>query len=328
MSQIDFVITWVDGSDEKWLKQKAEYSGSVSGDNRAVRFRDWEILKYWFRAVELYAPWVRKIHFVTWGHVPSWLNTEHPKLNIVKHEDFIPAKYLPTFNSNAIEWNLHRIKGLSEQFVYFNDDMFLLETMKEKYWFKHGKPCDQAMIGPYVTEFRNSIASIVSNNIEVINTRFKMKEVLKRHFFKWYHPCYGKYNLYNIAGLLWPIFTGLMGSHYPNAYLKSSFEVLWEEEYNIIDETCRHRFREKTDVNHWLVRYWQIVTGNFIPRRQYGSFLFTADNKQKIKRVITDKKTRILCLNDSDWVDNFEEQKRIIHEAFDIKLASKSSFEL
>ena len=59
----------------------------------------------------------------------EWLNTKHPKLNIVCHEDFIPQKFLPTFNSHTIEWNFHRIPGLTEQFVYFNDDMFLLKPV-------------------------------------------------------------------------------------------------------------------------------------------------------------------------------------------------------
>ena len=59
---------------------------------------------------------IQKIHFVTWGHIPEWLNTEHPKLNIVRHEDFIPEKFRPTFNSHTIEWNFHRIPGLAEKF--------------------------------------------------------------------------------------------------------------------------------------------------------------------------------------------------------------------
>ena len=79
---------------------------------------------------------MRKVHFVTWGHIPQWLNTKHPKLNIVCHEDFIPQKFLPTFNSHTIEWNFHRIPGLTEQFVYFNDDMFLLKPVYMEDFFK------------------------------------------------------------------------------------------------------------------------------------------------------------------------------------------------
>lgn len=138
--EIDFVITWVDGNDPDWQKQKMEYSIqpdlSQKQDDRKERYRDWDLLRYWFRGVERFAPWVRRIHFVTWGHLPSWLNKEHPKLNIVNHKDFIPEKYLPTFNSHAIEWNMHRIPGLAENFVYFNDDMFLIKKVRPEQYFK------------------------------------------------------------------------------------------------------------------------------------------------------------------------------------------------
>ena len=101
--KIDFVIMWVDGSDPKWLEEKNKYlDKKIDTSNAINRYRDMGVLKYWFRGVEKFAPWVNKIHFVTWGHVPSWLNTNNPKLNVVKHEDFIPQKYLPVFNANAI----------------------------------------------------------------------------------------------------------------------------------------------------------------------------------------------------------------------------------
>src|SRR5699024_12780724 len=107
--------------------EKQKYEEVITGDKRNIRFRDWDNLQYWFRAVEEYAPWVNKIHFVTWGHIPNWLNTEHPKLNVVKHEDFLEKQYLPVFNSRAIEINLHKIPGLAEKFVYFNDEMFITD---------------------------------------------------------------------------------------------------------------------------------------------------------------------------------------------------------
>jgi len=116
---IDFVMIWVDGNDPEWQKEKAKYDGSVvTTANSEVRYRDWDNLQYWFRAVEKYAPWVNKIHFVTWGHIPKWLDTTNPKLNIVKHSDFIPEEYLPTFSSHTIELNLHRIEGLAEIFQF------------------------------------------------------------------------------------------------------------------------------------------------------------------------------------------------------------------
>ena len=102
-SCIDFIVTWVDGNDPDWLKQKHEYLGAAYNarevDVRDVRYRPWDTLKYLFRGIDTYAPWVRRIHFVTWGHLPSWLNTSNPRLNVVKHSDYIPEKYLPTFSS-------------------------------------------------------------------------------------------------------------------------------------------------------------------------------------------------------------------------------------
>ena len=111
--EIDFVVTWVDGNDPAWLEQKNMYDPSALevGDDSVSRYRDWGLLPYLFRGIEVFAPWVRKVHFVTWGHLPVWLNAEHDKLNIVNHRDFIPEQYLPTFNSNALDWNLFESKG-------------------------------------------------------------------------------------------------------------------------------------------------------------------------------------------------------------------------
>ena len=87
MSDIDFVITWVDGDDPAWKEERAKYDhpeGCISNSNDS-QYRDWGILPYWFRSVERYAPWVRRIHFITCGHYPEWLNLDHPKLLFVKH---------------------------------------------------------------------------------------------------------------------------------------------------------------------------------------------------------------------------------------------------
>ena len=125
--KIDFVILWVDGNDPKWKRRRAFFSPEEK-DNGSTenRFRDWGLLRYWFRGAECFAPWVNRIFFVTDGQIPPWLNREHPRLRIVSHEEYIPPQYLPTFNSNVIELWLHRIPELAEQFVLFNDDMYLI----------------------------------------------------------------------------------------------------------------------------------------------------------------------------------------------------------
>ena len=115
-------------------------------DDRDARYRDWETLRYWFRGVEKFAPWVNKIYFVTCGHVPSWLNLDADKLVHVKHSDYIPEEYLPTFSSHPIELNVNRIRGLSEHFVYFNDDTFLCRSIPKEIFYRDGKPVHQARL--------------------------------------------------------------------------------------------------------------------------------------------------------------------------------------
>ncbi|TYZ62462.1 hypothetical protein PybrP1_005583 [[Pythium] brassicae (nom. inval.)] len=145
---IDVVYTWVNGTDPRWkaekeywhkhwiasltgqpLPQKPEDTQHVKGSdtsNADNRFRDNEELRYSLRSLEKYAPWVRRIFVVTDGQIPSWLNLASPKVQIVPHREiFANASHLPVFSSPAIEWNLDNIPGLSDAFLYFNDDVFL-----------------------------------------------------------------------------------------------------------------------------------------------------------------------------------------------------------
>jgi hypothetical protein len=141
---IDAVYTWVDGSDPSWkarkqrrLAEQRRHHGSVDGDASSdARFRDRQELRYSLRALERFAPFIRKVHLVTDRQVPSWLDAGHPDLQIVFHDAIFPdPSHLPTFNSYAIESHLHRIPGLAERFVYFNDDILLSAPVTEADFF-------------------------------------------------------------------------------------------------------------------------------------------------------------------------------------------------
>ncbi len=191
MEKIDFVLTWVDGNDPKWIKDFNEYKGIV-GDTRVARYRDWDNLQYLFRAFEEFTPWVNKIYFVTYGHLPKWLNVNHPKLVIVKHEDYLEKENLPVFNSHALEINFHKIKELSDKFVYFNDDTFITKKLSSERFFKNGLPVNTA-IGNVMHQ--GDISHIICNNIDVINKHFDKYSVIKKHFFKWFNLKYGFHRL-------------------------------------------------------------------------------------------------------------------------------------
>lgn len=331
MDNIDFVIIWVDGNDPAWIAEKKKYKPGGHTDNRVQRFRDWDNLMYWFRGVEKFAPWVNKIHFVTWGHLPEWLNTEHPKLNIVKHSDYIPEKYLPTFNSNPIELNLHRIKGLAENFVFFNDDMFIISPVKQELFFKNDYPCDSAVLNVHCYSME-SVCLHPQVDIGLVNKHFKMKDVIKSNPFQWFNPKYGKELLRTIALLPCPRFPGMWQHHLPASYKKSTFEDLWELEYNELDETCTHKFRYILAYNQWLFKEWQIAKGEFYPRKtnigksfQLGDFHSSSD----VCQYITRQKGKMICINDGNMTDSeFESNKKAVNDAFDKILPEKSGFEL
>ena len=120
-------------------------------------------------------PWIRKVHFVTWGHLPPWLNTEHPKLHIVRHDEFIPRAYLPTFSSSAIMLNIHRIPGLAEQFILSNDDFFYLDETAPEEYFQNGLPCDQLHIKPITEVCTDNFGYILWNNISCLNEHFDLR---------------------------------------------------------------------------------------------------------------------------------------------------------
>ena len=93
---------------------------------RANRFADNDELRYAIRSLYMYAPWVRNIYLLTNGQIPWWLNINHPRIKVVTHEQvFQNQSHLPTFSSSAIEANMHYIEGLSEHYLYFNDDYML-----------------------------------------------------------------------------------------------------------------------------------------------------------------------------------------------------------
>jgi hypothetical protein len=326
---IDFVIAWVDGDDKEWQKSKNRYLG-IEDESTSSLYRDWDNLQYWFRAVEKYTPWVNKIHFVTCGHLPKWLNIQHTKLNIVKHFDYMPKEYLPTFNSHAIELNLHRIEGLEEQFVYFNDDTFIMDYMQPTDFFKKGLPCDSAIMSALVPLIpKDPFFHYYINNLSIINHQFSKRKVLNKNLGKWFSLKYGKLLLKNIYYAPIGGFFGFYNFHMPTSFLKSIFKEVWEKEPEVLDATSLNKFRTVYDVNQYVFSYWQFATGKFFPRRtNYGRFFILGEYEQDLFKVMSSKKYKMICINDSKSEINFNEKKEAIKKQFNQLLPDKSTFEL
>ncbi|KAL3977220.1 solute carrier family 7 (L-type amino acid transporter), member 9/15 [Sarotherodon galilaeus] len=109
-------------------------------DVSASRFEDNEELRYSLRSIERHAPWVRHIFIVTNGQIPSWLNLDNPRVSVITHQDiFLNNSHLPTFSSPAIETHIHRIPGLSQKFIYLNDDVMFGKDVWPDDFYSHSK---------------------------------------------------------------------------------------------------------------------------------------------------------------------------------------------
>lgn len=328
---IDFVITWVDMNDPQWQKSFAKYSGKIDNSKNEVsvaRFRDHGLLKYWFRGVEKFAPWVRKIHFVTCGQSPEWLNKAHPKLQLVHHEDYIPHEYLPVFNSSLIEIYLHKIPDLSDNFVYFNDDFFIIDDLSPERFFKNGVPQD-------IAAFRMNLgmslwSKCLKNNIAVINRRFDKKAVMARDNDKWYHPSYGSKS--RLTRLLsgYDKFITLRTPHNAQPYLKKTFEEVWDYAGEELKAMSVNKFRTPNDYTQELFRTWQICQSYFDPYNTYQDtkmfpLLFRA---KKAIKAIQEQSYKLVCLNDNEHMRNYDQTMSEVESAMQDILPVKSEFEL
>ena len=282
------------------------------------------------RRSTFFAPWVNRIHFVTCGHYPEWLNLDAPKLNFVKHSDYIRNEYLPTFNANPIELNLHRIEGLSEQFVYFNDDMFLINRISPERFFFNNLPCDMAVHNVLSTH-DEMMTHIIANDLICINSMFNKKDVLLKNIGKWVNIRYGLKLLRTLCLLPWSKFSAFYEPHLPNAFLKSTFLEVWANFEEKLNKTSSSRIRSIADVNQYLFRYWQLVKGTFVPYNVCKGARYVEisdDNINEVVSIIKKQKDNIVILNDSADLSDFEYAKQRINNAFEFILSEKSSFEL
>lgn len=337
--KIDFIVTWVDGNDPIWQKEKNKWMGKdcnllddIDG-NTDCRYRENGLLRYWFRAVEKYAPWVNKVHFVTCGQRPEWLNEAHPKLHLVNHEDYIPQEYLPTFNSNTIELNFHRIEDLTEHFVLFNDDVFMLRQLSPSFYFRNGHPVLLTSLKYHRNVGYNTWSRVIFNNYCIVNNSFNIPKSIWENRTKWFNikelgykkarrnlMCY-------LANRTLPV--GLYG-HVALPHLKSTFQEVWERHPDVMHQTSIHKFRSDDQVNHWLMCAWNQAKGNFYPTNidKLGRDVLVSPTKvDDICGLIESNTISQICVNDSYQNTDPEHCMQEIARSFDTLLPEKSLYE-
>lgn len=280
---IDIVYTWVDDKDEEWRRERKHYSGrhttdsDLSRSNLDERFTNRDELRYSLRSVELFAPFVRNIFLVTNGQVPSWLNTDHPKIRLVTHADiFRNREHLPTFNSSSIETQLHHIDGLSEHFLYFNDDFFLGDFCRpEDFFFANG------MLKYFVTEQRAFEHDIDDTSEEYIAADGNAIALLKRKF---------------------GAFTRELMLHAPYPARKSVLEEMEREFRDEFDLCASRRFRSHDDLRPiaFMQYHYAFQTGQAAPATITNRYLalWKPSIDKLFSELLSNRRFRTFCIND------------------------------
>ena len=279
---IDAVITYVNGTDPAW---QALYASS-GGSEPAKRFRDWGTLKYLLRGIRRYMPFVGDIYLLVAmeSQVPEEVL---PLVKVVLHKDIIPEKFLPTFNSTTIEMFLHRIPGLSEQFIYFNDDIFPLRPTSAEDFFPDGKPakkisCHLLAIGGYKKQTLHS-------------DRMARKAAGKRYGFGFVRP-----------------------QHSVTPLLKSACEEVMNKVGRDIESTLTPH-RVPGNLNQYVFSDYMYFTGQAVSRRISQKHLSLATHSSgQVAQFIAEPSADFACINDVQMSEEtFRRSREIIVSAFE-----------
>ena len=293
---MDVVIAYVDGNDPQWQKV---YAAVTNQPILKKRFRDWGTLKYLLRGIETYMPFIRNVYLVVSGptQVPSWASES---LRPVFHKDILPPELVPTFNASTIEMGLHRIKGIDEQFLYFNDDMYPVAECSPDDFYVDGKGAMK--FSRFV--FGNGLYKMLSKNASSMARKY--------------------------LGLK-PSKVYIRPQHICSPMLKSACDELYSKaEKEIISISTP--LREDFNVNQYLFRYWQIAQGHFAPVNMHSvrqRFDLDVDDAGDIAKAICERKYKAICINEdeNENLDVFENIQKKLVAAFEQILPQKSTFE-
>ncbi|MFE3995277.1 stealth conserved region 3 domain-containing protein [Streptomyces goshikiensis] len=290
---IDVVYTWVDNTDPVWLKRNTEVQEehgrlAAASAGSSARFRNRDELRYSLRSLDLHAPWVRNVYLVTDDQTPDWLDTDHPRVRVVSHREiFGDTGKLPSYNSHAIESRLHRIEGLSEHVLYFNDDVFLGRPMKAESFFL-GSGTAKCFMSP--TSVPAGDPSLDSDL--VFSAAKNNRALIEREFGK------------TVANTF---------LHTPHPLRRSTLEEIEKRFPEEVALTASAQFRARTDLaipsslHHW----YGILTGRSVPSAISSAFVNVGlrEHHVRLHRLLAARSHDVFCINDYHDGDVPEEEQ-------------------
>ncbi|MFZ2905560.1 MAG: Stealth CR1 domain-containing protein [Cyclobacteriaceae bacterium] len=293
-AEVDLVYLWVDGNDPKWQEKKRAFTGMVSDtseQNNIGRYVSYDELKYSLRSAERYAPWIRKIFIVTDDQKPHWLDTTNSKVQLVDHREIMPAKILPCFNSSVIEYFLHKIPGLSEHFLFSNDDMFFNADLTPDFFFaQDGFPIVRLKRKP-LGKWHYRLKQLVGKKLGQYNRMVVDSSLRVEKMFGKYYPG--------------------VPHHTTDAYLKSDYRIAVEEIFvEEVKKSQPHRIRTYGDLHRSAFAYYILAIGHghlkYVGRNESIRLL---THKRNLLTYINRYQPKLFCLNDSQRVTDEHRQK-------------------
>ena len=296
---IDIVFSWVDGNDPEFQRYRASFMEKVvvgEGDDSEARYRQINELKYALRSVHMFAPWIRHIFICTDSPVPEWLDAEHPKITIVRAEDhFADPTVLPTFNSQAVESQLQHIEGLSEHFLYSNDDMFFGRPLGPDMFFSPGG----------ITKFIEADTRIGLGDNHLDRSGFENAARANR---KLLHDRFGRITTRHLEHTAAP--------------LRRSVLLEMEREFAAeFAATAASRFRAKDNISvtNSLYHYYALLTGRAVTNP--GAKVLYVDTTLRVglaalERLLRKRNQDFFCLNDGSFLEVSARERQATVTAF------------
>ncbi len=308
---VDVVYTWVDGEEPAMRAKRARYQEDgiaeiLDKETGASRYTSHDELKYSLRSLAMYADFVRHIHLVTDGQKPHWLDDTAPGITVVDHRDIFPAGVLPVFNSHAIETRLHHIPGLSEHYLYFNDDVFVGRRVTPEHFF-FGSGLLKIPVSPLKIGVGKPHAEETATNSAGKNVRRLLLEE------------FGRMTTHNFM-------------HTPLPQRRGTLRALEELFPEDIRRTTASRFRSPQDIAMTapLLYQYALMTGQGVP----GKFSFRyvnisrPDAERRLADLRRNRRFDFFCLNDVDVPPEEREQVSArMHEFLENYFPFPSPFE-
>lgn len=288
---MDIVITYVDINDE-FINKYNKYNSKLQEN----RFTSYNVLDLQVKLIRKYASFIKNIFIVVSdkSQVPKDLDLSLCK--IVYHKDIIPEKFLPCFNSCTIEMFLHNIPELDEEFVYFNDDVFIIDYVSKKEFFLNHKPSLTISIKDINPDEKNIYKKNLYNSTELITKYLKIENKYK-----------GKY---------------LSISHSYFSMLKSVCKKVFDKNiYSIYGSLTR--IRNSKNYNTSIFHNYNYLTKNYHELEKNYSYYSSMDSINNICNAISKKEHKFICVNnDSSYID-FNELKTELRKALEANFNNK-----